>query len=109
MNARQIAIIIASILTTQLSRFLPFLLIRSDRPTPKFIDYLGKVLPPAVFALLVVYALKDVHLLTYPYGIPEAMAIIFLVVLHVTKRHTLLSIGGSTLLYMVLVQTVFSS
>ena len=42
-----------------------------------------------------------------PYGLPEAIAILFIVFLHKWKKNTLLSIGGGTILYMLLVQRVF--
>lgn len=70
------------------------------------ITYLGKVLPCAVIGLLVVFCLKDVPESTY-YGLPELIAILFIVALHKWKKSTLLSIGGGTVFYMVLVQTIF--
>lgn len=70
------------------------------------ITYLGKVLPYAVIGLLVVFCLKDVPGSTH-IGLPELIAILFIVVLHKWKKSTLLSIGGGTVLYMVLVQTMF--
>ena len=66
----------------------------------------GKVLPCAVIGLLVVFCLKDVPESTH-YGLPELIAILFIVVLHKWKKSTLLSIGGGTVFYMVLVQTIF--
>lgn len=74
---------------------------------PAVITYLGKVLPCAVIGLLVVFCLKDVPESTY-YGLPELIAILFIVALHKWKKSTLLSIGGGTVFYMVLVQTIFS-
>ena len=50
--------------------------------------------------------LKDVPESTH-FGLPELIAILFIVVLHKWKKSTLLSIGGGTVLYMVLVQTIF--
>lgn len=73
---------------------------------PAVITYLGKVLPCAVIGLLVVFCLKDVTESTH-YGLPEMIAILFIVVLHKWKKSTLLSIGGGTVFYMVLVQTIF--
>lgn len=73
---------------------------------PAVITYLGTVLPYAVIGLLVVYCLKDVPGSGH-YGIPELIAILFIVALHKWKKSTLLSIGGGTVLYMVLVQTIF--
>ena len=70
-------------------------------------QYLGRALPPAVFGLLVVYCLKNVSILKGSHGIPELIAIAAVVLLHLWKRQMLLSIAGGTVLYMVLVQTVF--
>jgi len=95
------------ILGTALTRFLPFLLFPAGRPTPKYVQYLGTVLPAAVFGLLVVYCLKDVSLFTGNHGLPEMIAIAVVVGLHVWKRQMLLSIAGGTLCYMLLVQFVF--
>jgi branched-subunit amino acid transport protein AzlD len=57
--------------------------------------------------LLVVYALKDVNLLTGSHGIPELIAVIIVMAIHLWKRQMLLSIATGTVVYMVLVQAVF--
>lgn len=95
------------VLGTVLTRFLPFLLFPPEKPTPKYIQYLGAVLPSAVFGLLVVYCLKNVSLFTGNHAIPEIISIAAVVGLHVWKRQMLLSIAGGTLCYMLLVQIVF--
>ncbi len=95
------------ILGTMLTRFLPFLLFPAGKPTPKYIQYLGKVLPSAVFGLLVIYCLKDVSLFTGSHGIPEAISIAVVAVLHLWKRQMLISIAGGTVCYMLLVQLLF--
>lgn len=95
------------ILGTMLTRFLPFLLFPSGKPTPKYIQYLGKVLPSAVFGLLVVYCLKNVSLFAGSHGIPEAVSIAVVAALHLWKRQMLLSIAGGTVCYMLLVQFIF--
>lgn len=105
--SQQIITIGMIVLGTMLTRFLPFLVFRADRPTPKYIQYLGKALPGAVFGLLVVYSLKNVSLLTGTHGIPEAISIAVVVALHLWKRQMLLSIAGGTVCYMLLVQLVF--
>ena len=89
---------------TALLRFLPFAVFEKKVPAP--ILYLGRVLPFAIMAMLVVYCLKDTSFLTAPYGIPEALAVLAVILLHKWKHHTLLSILGGTALYMVLVQVV---
>lgn len=95
------------VLGTMITRFLPFLLFPSGKPTPKYIQYLGKVLPSAVFGLLVVYCLKNVSLFTGSHGIPEAVSIAVVAMLHIWKRQMLLSIAGGTVCYMLLVQFIF--
>ena len=99
--------IITVVLGTMLTRFLPFLLFPDGKPTPKYIQYLGNVLPSAVFGLLVIYCLKDVSLFTGNHGIPELISILFVIVLHLWKRQMLVSIAGGTVCYMLLVQYVF--
>lgn len=95
-------------LITFIIRALPFILFKGNKPVPKFISYLGKVLPYALIAMLVVYCLKDISLGTDSYyGIPEAISVISVVVLHKLRHNMLLSIGAGTILYMALVQFVF--
>lgn len=101
---QQIITIAAVVFGTMLTRFLPFLLFPAGRPTPKYIQYLGKVLPSAVFGMLVIYCLKDVSLIRGSHGIPELLAVLAVTVLHLWKRQMLLSIAGGTIFYMVLLQ-----
>lgn len=58
------------------------------------IEKKGKVLPPAVFGLLVIYSLKHVSLFSGNRGLPELLSIIVVVCLHLKKRQMLLSIAG---------------
>ena len=102
-----ILLVIVAVLVTMLTRFLPFWIFRGNKPTPKPILYLGKVLPFAIMGMLVVYCLKDISFLSPPYGIPELLGCLCVVALHLWKRNTLLSIGGGTLFYMLLIQFVF--
>lgn len=95
------------VLATLITRFLPFILFSGKKETPKFIQYLGKALPAAIFALLLVYCLKNVNLLGESHGIPEAVSLGLVVGLHLWKRQILLSIAGGTICYMLLVQLVF--
>jgi len=92
-------------IVTILLRFLPFLVFRKH--TPKYIAYLGKVLPPAIIGMLVVYCLKDVTLLSHPFGLPELIAVCCVAAMQVWRRNSLLSILSGTVIYMVLIQTVF--
>lgn len=95
------------VLGTLMTRFVPFLIFPAGKPVPKYVRYLGKVLPSAVFGLLVIYCLKGVSVLTGNHGIPELISIVFVVVLHLWKRQMLVSIAGGTFCYMLLVQFVF--
>lgn len=104
---QQIITVAMVVLSTMLTRFLPFLIFPAGRPTPKYIQYLGKALPPAVFGLLIIYCLKNVSLFTGSRGVPELIAIVLVIVLHLWKRQMLLSIAGGTICYMLLVQFVF--
>ncbi len=94
-------------LATMLTRFLPFFLFSSRRPTPKYVRYLGRALPPAIFGMLVVYCLKNVSIVSGSHGLPELIAIAVTVGLHLWKRQTLLSIAGGTIAHMLLIQLVF--
>lgn len=96
----------AVVLGTMATRFLPFLVFPKGKTPPKFVQYLGKVLPCAAIGLLVVYCFKDVAS-SGTYGIPEVLSVLLIIFLHKWKKNTLLSIGGGTALYMLLVQTVF--
>lgn len=85
---------------TQLLRFLPFALF--SQKTPKPVLYLGEVLPASIMAMLVVYCLRNTEIVSAPHGIPEAVSVLAVVLLHKWKHNTLLSILGGTVFYMVL-------
>ena len=107
MSTIQRIIIIAVVaIATMITRFLPFIAFPANKETPKYIKYLGKVLP-AVLGLLVVYSLKDVSVFNDNHAIPEAICIAVTVFLHFWKRQMILSISAGTILYMVLVQSIF--
>ncbi|MDD6036457.1 MAG: branched-chain amino acid transporter permease [Lachnospiraceae bacterium] len=94
-------------LATMTTRFLPFLVFRANKKTPRYVQYLGKALPAAIFGMLVVYCLKNVSVSAGSHGLPELFAITLVVVLHLWKRNMLISIAGGTVFYMLLVQAVF--
>ena len=104
---QQIITIGLCIAGTMLMRFLPFILFNENRKTPAFINYIGKVLPAAVFGMLVVYCLRNVNILRGSHGIPELIAIMVTVCLHLWKRQMLLSIAGGTVCYMLLIHFIF--
>lgn len=94
-------------LGTLCTRFVPFLLFPESKQPPRIIEYFGKVLPFAMTGLLVVYSLRGTTVLTGSHGLPELIACLVIVGLHVWRRNMLLSIAGGTLTYMLLVQLVF--
>ena len=100
--------ILAVALGTQLTRWLPFLLFPEGKAVPKAVLYLEKLLPAAAMGLLVVYCLRGVSFTAPSHGIPEAAAILAVVLLHRWRGNVLLSIAGGTALYMVLIQVVFA-
>ena len=103
-----LAIIFAVAAGTQITRWLPFWLFPEKKEPPQVVTDLGRLLPPAMMGLLVVYCLKGVAWTASPYGAPELLAIAAVALLHRWKGNVLLSIAGGTALYMLLVQLVFA-
>ena len=101
------AILLAGVITFFM-RAIPLLIFNGKRDMPKSLRRLSQVLPSAIMAVLVVYCLKSVTPLAFPYGAPEAIAIAVTALLHGWKRNVLLSIAGGTAVYMLLVQVVFA-
>jgi branched-subunit amino acid transport protein AzlD len=104
---KEMMIVIAMVIGTLITRFLPFLLFPAGKETPKFVTYLGTTLPYATMALLVVYCLKGVTVFAAPHGLPELIAVLTVVLLHWYKKNSLLSIAFGTIVYMFLIQKVF--
>lgn len=104
---QQIITIAMVVLGTLITRFLPFIVFPSGKNIPKYVQYLGKVLAAAVFGMLVVYSLKDVSVFEGNHGLPELIAIVLVVALHLWERNMLISIAGGTICYMVLIQFIF--
>lgn len=100
------ALVAVIALVTAFTRFLPFLVF-GKRETPKFIAYLGRVLPFAVMGMLCVYCLKGVSFVQAPHAIPEFISVALVTIVHLWRRNTLISIVSGTACYMLLVQLVF--
>ncbi len=103
----QILTIVTAIIALQLCRWVAFWIFPAHKKVPDFVQYLGKALPPAVFGLLVVYCYKNVDILGRYHGAAEFLAGAVVIALHLWRKNMFLSIGVGTILYMVLVQTVF--
>ena len=106
-NTHAALLVAAMSIVTILLRFLPFLIWSGKRKTPPYILYLGRVLPPAIIGMLVIYCLKDISFAAAPFVAPELIAGVCVVCLQVWRRNSLISILGGTLIYMLLVQCVF--
>ena len=104
---QQLIIIAVVALATMSTRFIPFIVFKSKKPTPKFLKYLAGALAPAVFGMLVVYCFKGVDILGGSHGLPELIAVLAVVILHLCFRKMLLSIVSGTAIYMILVNIVF--
>ena len=102
-----ILLIVVMAVVTFVLRAFPFIVFSGKKPTPQFVTYLGKVLPYAIIGMLVIYCVKDISFGAVGDFLPYLIAGAIVVILHVWKRNTLLSIIAGTLSYMALVQFVF--
>lgn len=105
-SQQQILTIVILAVITFMTRALPFLVFPAGKPTPKYIQYLGKALPLAVFGMLVVYCLKDVQWLEGSHGIPEILGIAAVVLMHLWRRQLFLSMAVGTAVYMILIRVM---
>lgn len=117
-TTQQIIMVVAGVVATMLTRFIPFIAFRPDKPTPKYIMYLGKVLPASVFAMLVVYCLRSSvsidnmgsiahwRVLLSPDALSQFMAVAFTILVHVWRRNIMLSIALGTICYMILLKVL---
>lgn len=105
--AEQLITIGIVIAMTVFTRAIAFWLFPEGKKTPPFITYLGKILPPAVFGMLVIYCLKDSSLFSQTHALPELLSIALITAVHVWKRNMFLSIASGTVCYMLLMQFVF--
>lgn len=115
-TAQQIITVACGVMATMLTRFVPFLLFRPGKPTPKYIVYLGKVLPASVFALLVVYCMRNAVTLDLvrpplsfsfsfsPDAVPQIAGVVATLAVHFWRRNLMLSIAVGTICYMVMVR-----
>ena len=109
-SQQQIIIIVILAVVTFMTRALPFIIFSAGKSrkkeTPKYIQYLGKALPLAVFGMLVVYCLKDVQWLDGSHGIPEILGIAAVVLMHLWRRQLFLSMAVGTAVYMILIRVL---
>lgn len=106
MNAtftQSVLIIAVCAVFTFMTRFIPFAVFGRNK-IPSSVDYLGKILPPAIIATLVVYCLRSMSFSQISGFVPAIISVAVICVLHLVKRNTLLSVGVGTVLYMVLIR-----
>lgn len=102
-----VLLVLVMAVVTYLLRAFPFMVFSGKKPTPEFVLYLGKVLPYAIIGMLVIYCIKDISFVSLGNFLPYIIAGAVVVLLHIWRRNTLLSIIAGTLSYMALVQFVF--
>ena len=97
------AIAVCALCTLAL-RAAPFILFRGGRRLPPAVRRLAANLPAAIIAVLVVYCLKSLPPSPLPDAAATLVSVAAVVILHLWKRNTLLSIAGGTALYMLLLR-----
>ena len=102
-----VALVLVMAAVTYLLRALPFMIFSGKKETPKSVVYLGKVLPFAIIGMLVIYCVKDISFYEVGSFLPYFISGAVVVLLHIWRKNTLLSIASGTLSYMALVQFVF--
>lgn len=108
MSALEMLVMIAAgALATQVTRWAAFLAFPTPEKTPKAVTYLGTVLPATMWGLLIVYCFRTSDPLSGYHMAPELLAAAVVVALHLWKRNMSLSMIGGTLVYMLLIRTVF--
>lgn len=105
-HTQMIITVAVVVLATVLTRFLPYILFPQNRPVPKYINYLGKVLAPAVFGFLVVYCFRNVRVTEAPYGIPELIGLLVVIFSFLWKRSMFLSMILGTAVYMAVIYLI---
>ncbi len=105
--AETLIMILAVMLGAMFTRFTPFILFPDNKKHPPVIDYLSRMLPPAMMGLLIIYCQRNLSVLSAPHGLPEILSIAAISLIHLWRRNVLLSIAGGTVFYMILVQRVF--
>lgn len=98
-----VAVIAAVALVTWSLRAAPFVLF-GNRPLPEIMRYLGKVLPPAIMTVLVIYCLRNISFSQFPFGLPEIVASALVIILQVVRKNMYVSIIAGTVGYMVLIR-----
>ncbi len=102
-----VLIIIVAAVCTFATRLFPFALFPGKKEVPKFVHYLGEILPVAIIGVLIVYCLKDFTGGDKNIILPQIIAVAATAIIHIWKKNTLLSIAVGTIGYMLLIHFVF--
>ena len=95
-----VLIVAVAAAATFLTRVIPFAAF-GKRKIPQTVDYLGRILPPVCKQ-----GRANVDFISGYHGAAEIIAVAVICVLHLWRRNTLLSVGGGTVVYMILVQVL---
>ncbi|MDY3278596.1 MAG: AzlD domain-containing protein [Eubacteriales bacterium] len=106
MTMQTIWAVLVSAACTLFMRALPFLFFRGNKPLPAWLERLGKVLPSAIMAVLVVYCLKDAVLAPRENALPQALGVAVVALSYRWKHNTLLSILLGTVAVMITMRLV---
>ena len=106
MTMQTIWAVLVSAACTLFMRALPFLFFRGNKPLPAWLERLGKVLPSAIMAVLVVYCLKDAVLAPRENALPHAVGVAVVALSYRWKHNTLLSILLGTVAVMITMRLV---
>lgn len=103
-TARILITIAAAAVITFTLRVLPFFAFGGERSMPGWLEKLGRILPSAIMAVLIVYCLKGAAADLTGVGVPQFIAVAIVAVSHKLRHSTLLSIVLGTGAYMALLQ-----
>lgn len=98
------ALVAVAVLATVLTRALPFLLFSGKKEMPQAFHVLGRILPPAMIGTLIVYCVRNTRWQEPGSVLSELLSLALVILLHKWKRNTILSIGGGTICYMILIR-----
>lgn len=107
---QQVITITIAAVTNFITRWLPFKLFTSgkdDRDESSPFINLGAFLPPAIMGMLVVYCYRNINLLSGDHGLPDLIAGLITVAIHLWRRSMFLSLIVGTVSYIVLVNFIF--
>lgn len=106
MTAYILAAILTGAVVTFMLRALPFLLFSGKREMPAWMHQLGKILPSAIMAVLIVYCLRGARSDFTGTGVPGLIAAAVVVLTYKWKHSTFISIVTGTAVYMVLIRVI---